>query len=176
MERITSARVALGGVALVATWLASPSPIAPEPMRTPTDASPNVVARPVGQSAASAAAIEQSAQSIETLHDPSPQSPVYQTPARDPFSFGRVPETAPSITPPPTVAPIAPIALPQLVAILTNKVGDDIVRTVALSAGDDVQVVSVGQSIGAFTVVAIADDEVTIVERSSGGTFHIALH
>lgn len=103
----------------------------------------------------------------------------YPPPTRDPFNFGRRPESPRARVEVPIAPPVfvpAP-TLPKLVAIVENPSPDGgVVRRAVLADADDVQFFAAGQTAGAFTITSINETSVVLVDRASGTSYSVTLH
>jgi hypothetical protein len=69
---------------------------------------------------------------------------------------------------------IRPVA-PRLVAILTDTNDAAAARSVVLSEGDAVEILKTGDRFGTFTIGAIDDERVELVESGSGAAVTLSL-
>lgn len=165
MNRLTSTVLVIGGVVLLATQLISPASSAPSPLPSP-DAREDQATEDVR-----AVNLE-----VDRLHDRLSPMPDFPSPVRDPFSFGGRPESRQPVVEP---APVAPrprlVAPPKLVAILSDAATDRGAPRAAFAIGDVVEVVAVGDLVGAFRVAAISGDAVRLVESGTGQVFDLPL-
>jgi hypothetical protein len=173
MQRI-AAILAIGGALILISWVTSPAalPAAAEPRVSPAELDR------AEQTAQAVAPLtteinDQAARLRARLAQPPPPP----APERNPFRFGG---TSPSRTgtypakkgtvpgargyvPP---AP-ASLALPVLVAITSDARDGGLMRTAALSMGDDMKIVTPGQVFDRFMVESIGSDSVRIVDITS---------
>jgi hypothetical protein len=170
MQKIASTLLLLGGAVLLVTWFVSP---AASVQKQSSVTSPTPIDR-VGPVLAEVDA------EVARLRDrlPSPES--YPPPSRDPFNFGRLPEVPnarPAIVEPAPALVVAPPtpALPSLVAIVSDIVDGADVRSAAISQDDEVQIVKVGDVVGALVVRGITADALQLVDEKTGASFRITL-
>jgi hypothetical protein len=176
MSPVVSTTLLLGGVALLATWLVTPAGSSPDP------------ARPAAQQAGAAqtrsdAANDQAGkidEQVQRLRERLPAPAALPAARRDPFNFGNPP--APATVDPMTdpsveaalVEPPAPI-LPTLVAILSDTIDGAPVRIAVVAAGDDVQLLKMGDRAGAWRVTAIGGESAVFTSDALGQSFTVAL-
>ena len=118
---------------------------------------------------------------VDRLRERLARPPEYPAPTRDPFRFGKrvepaSPRPAPALAPAAVAAPaISAPALPRLVAIVSNATEAGPSRTAVLAVGEDVQLVTAGESVSKLVVRSIGADVVELADPVSGATFKISL-
>lgn len=170
MHRLASI-LAFGGVALLVSWAVS-APAAPASAPPPAllvdalDQVTPIVANVNAQ--------------VDRMRERLASPPQFPAPERDPFRFGRRPESprpAQVVIAAPPPGPVEPAGpeLPRLVAITAETIDGSVVRRAVLSAGDSVSVVKVGDKIGLFFVRSISLDAAELVDVASSLTYRISL-
>ena len=101
----------------------------------------------------------------------------FAPPRRDPFRFSSRIESKPAVEAAPAVVTPepAPLPLPQLVAILTDKVDGGVTRRAVLSFGGNVQIVKAGDEIDRFVVARVDADGVDLTERATTNTLRLSI-
>lgn len=121
---------------------------------------------------------------VDRLRDRLGPLPTYPPPTRDPFSFAPVADAPrPVVTPervsvpPPVDLPATPV-LPQLIAIIADPAtaGSADAYRAAIGDGDDVAIVSVGESRGGLVVHEVLADAIVFRDRATSATFRVTLH
>jgi hypothetical protein len=161
MQRLAVALL-LGGVLLVASWV-----VAGDPPRHASASSgaprPDQVAQ----------LVDDVNQQVELLRQRLEMERRFAPPNRNPFTFeAAVP--APVVLPPVISAPEPP-PLPQLVAILTDKVEGALVRRAVVSLNGSVHILSVGGAADGFEVTRIDADGVDLKGRDTPTTFRLSI-
>jgi hypothetical protein len=162
MQRLAVALL-LGGVLLVASWV-----VAGDPPRHPPQA-------PAPRLDQVAQLVDDVNRQVELLRERLALERHFAAPDRNPFTFeaaAAAPVTAPAVTP--VVAPEPP-PLPQLVAILTEKVEGALVRRVVVSVNGSVHILKVGETVDQFEVSRIDADGVDLKSRDTPATFRISI-
>jgi hypothetical protein len=163
MQRLAVALL-LGGVLLLASWVVAGDPPRQEPA-SPAAARPDQVAQ----------LVDDVNQQVELLRQRLEMERRFAPPNRNPFTFdaaAMAPVTVPLVAP--IVAPEAP-PLPQLVAILTDKVEGALVRRAVVSVNGSVQILSVGETIDRFEVTRIDADGIDLKGRDTPSTFRLSI-
>lgn len=174
MKRI-GAVVIFAGAVLVSTHILAPAAPPPGPAADPVAD----LALAVQQTAPAVDAVDAQ---VDRLRERLTHPPTYPAPTRDPFRFGARADVAkPKAAAPadalverPALIEAAP-PLPRLVAIATAVVDGALVRTAALSTGDDLQILKPGDRYSTFAILAVGVDAVELVETDTGKTFRITL-
>jgi hypothetical protein len=165
MQRVAVALL-LAGVLLVASWVVAGDP-------------------PARRSAAAGAPapIDQVSQlitdvntQVDLLRERLALERRFAPPSRDPFRFSasREPEPVAAPVETPVVEPEAP-ALPQLVAILTDKTDGGVARRAVFSVNGNVRIVKVGESLDRFDIARIDADGVDLKSRDTSAVTRIAI-
>ncbi|MEO8070859.1 MAG: hypothetical protein ABI652_05620 [Acidobacteriota bacterium] len=180
-------------MALLATWLVGPAtnssgvipPIPPPPIAASAVRAAGIPAPAVlaasGDASAGAAAdalqgIPEINEEVDRLRARLPPPTSYPAPSRDPFNFGPAPEPPHPGTPAPVALPTPVLpTLPRLIAIIESVVDTQVVRTAAISDGDDVRIVAAGETAGQFTVGSVSADWVSLTDTASGASFVLSL-
>lgn len=171
MKRL-SAILLFAGAVLASTHILAPAaPPPPPPGLSPADLAAIAQDKPI---------VEQVDAQVDRLRERLASPPPYPPTVRDPFRFGAHIEPAPSKTQAPATAALVrpvspPPALPHLIAIATNAGDGNTVRTAVLALGDDVQIVTVGETYANFLVRSIGIDGVELADSATGSTFKISL-
>jgi hypothetical protein len=175
MKRVGAIAIFSGAVVL-STHIIAPA--------EPPASRPEVLAAALNAAAQSRPLLENVDAEVDRLRERLAAPPDYPAPARDPFRFGAAPPRSPgaraaaeardaaeAAAPP---APTAP-ALPQLIAIATDAVEGAVVRSAVLAVGGDVQVVRAGEVFSRFSVASVGENDVELLESSTGQAFRISL-
>jgi hypothetical protein len=166
--------VIFAGAVLIATRILAPA-ASPHPL-------PPLSAADLAAVAQTSAIVDEVNAQVDRLRERLASQPVYPAPTRDPFRFGAKPEPAPPKPPTPAppsrpaivVAPaIAP--LPRLIAIVSNNTDAGPSQRAVVAAGDDVQILKIGDTVSKFVVRSIGVDMVELADSVSGATFKISL-
>lgn len=175
---MTPARAAvyIGGAVMLAAWLAAAA------STTFTSIEPQPAPRPVATRGTERLAADVQAQSAR-LRQRLASAPVPQEPTRNPFTFAvRERPSVRSAAVRATVQPPAAAVLPRepelaLAGIAEQQSATGIVRTaVIVGAGDEVYMVTEGQTlIGRYTVAAVGPDVVELKDSTTGATRRLAL-
>jgi hypothetical protein len=168
MRRTTSKRFLVGSALILVIWIVSPASSSPSPQSAPDIA-------PADRESAPAGLIEMNEQ-VERLSRRLAPDVASPSPARNPFLFGRttsvdLPTVSASAVVPVDIRPVAP----RLVAILTDTNDAAAARSVVLSEGDAVEILKTGDRFGTFTIGAIDDERVELVESGSGAAVTLSL-
>lgn len=170
MQRIAAILAAGGGV-LILTWGVTPA------VSSPAHNSAPHAAVDVDQSSA---VVNEVNTQVERLRERLETAPEFPPPSRDPFNYGRRAEPRPPVvsnpTPVPSIveAPPAPV-LPRLVAIIATDDDGGVVRSAVITENEDVRFLKPGDTTGNLVVRSVSADIVTLVDRTSGTTFHLTL-
>jgi hypothetical protein len=163
MQRLAVALL-LGGVLLVASWVLADNP--------PRQARPDDAPRPDQV----AKLVEDVNQQVEILRERLELERRFVSPTRNPFRFNAAAPTA-QVVPAP-VEPVAeptPVALPQLVAILTDKVEGGVARRAVLAVAGAVQILKVGETVDRFEITRIDADGVDLKGRDTSATLRLSI-
>lgn len=164
MQRLAVALL-LGGVLLLASWVVAGDP-------PPASSAPNAGPRPdqVAQ------LVDDVNQQVELLRERLELERRFTAPNRNPFTFGAgVPSP---VEMPPPVEPVVvaePPAMPQLVAILTDKIEGGVARRAVFSMNGAVQILKVGDAIDRFEVARIDADGVDLKGRDAPATVRLTI-
>ena len=166
MNRVAALVLLIGG-ALLLSWAVAPATSGPAPQgiapvtvdRKPSRPSPNMTAE------------------VARLRERLAKVPEFPEPSRDPFRFAGkrtpvavVPSPAESVP----VEAAAPV-LPRLVALMDDgRPGAPLWRAV-MAIGDDVRIVTVGETVAGFSVKGIGADGVELVDPASQRSFRLHL-
>ena len=165
MQRLAVALL-LGGVLLVASWV-----VAGDPPRQPR-ASESSIARPdqVAQ------LVEDVNAQVELLRQRLDLERRFSPPNRNPFVFD-APVTLPAMVPTPAEVVLAPAPppLPQLVAILTDKIEGGVARRAVFTVHGTVQIVKVGETVDRFEVARIDADGVDLKGRDTPAMVRVSI-
>lgn len=161
------------GLMLVATWLASHSPVGGP--RQPPSAAPSAA-----HTESASAEIQREA---DRLHDRLQQAAAYREPSRNPFRFGaprppaRPAPAEPAITIEEMPAAPAP-ATPRLTlsGIAEDVAGEQVVRTAIISSPETLHLVKVGDVVGEmYRVAVITADGVELVRLDDQSVVRLSL-
>ena len=164
MRRI--AFLALGGAAILATWLVVP----------PSLFSP----RPLPLSTSDLTATEKTVAQIDAelarMHHRVALTTSSAGSERNPFRFGASPAPVPTKLPPPPPAPPPPPpapVLPKLIAISSQTTSGGVVRSAALSVADNVVIARPGDTVGTLVVHTIGEEFVELVDPATGTAYRV---
>jgi hypothetical protein len=175
MKRIGAIVIAAAAVLLFTHILAPAAPPPALPLVTTADLALIAQAKP------SVDKVDQVDASVARLRERLSHPPEYPPPARNPFTFGHRDAPSRAAVLPTTAATAAVLVtsparvMPHLVAITTNTTNGSLTRTAVLAFGDEVQIVTPGQSLSGFAVRDVGVESVTLVESASGETIKISL-
>jgi hypothetical protein len=164
MQRLAVALL-LGGVLLLASWVVAGDP-------PPASQAPQTAPRPdqVAQ------LVDDVNQQVELLRQRLELERRFTAPHRNPFAFDAgVP--SPVLVPPPVEPVIVPEppAMPQLVAILTDKIEGGVARRAVFSVNGTVQIVKVGDAVDRFEVARIDADGVDLKGRDTSAAVRLSI-
>ena len=164
MQRLAVALL-LGGVLLLASWVVAGDP----PQSSPA---PDTAPRPdqVAQ------LVDDVNQQVELLRERLELERRFTAPNRNPFTFGAA-VPSPVVAAPPVEAVVVPEppAMPQLVAILTDKVEGGVARRAVFSVNGTVQILKVGDAVDRFEVARIDADGVDLKGRDTAATVRLSI-
>lgn len=168
---LASSVVAVLGATLLTTRLISPAASAPVQPALPTVAEKSDAPLP---------GLAEVDAELARRHGRLDAQVVQPPVGRNPFDFGGQPERR-RVEPPPLVVPtvvdVAPlVAAPQLVAILSDTIDGQVVRTAVFAVNDDVQFAVSGEEVTQFRVDAVGSETVVLVERGSGRVLTLSLN
>lgn len=131
-----------------------------------------------------AAADEPTAAFAEQLHWRLQQAPVAPVPRRNPFRFGGKTRSSSGVAGQPAAAdvpaggadPVLEVApapsgpIFSLAGIGSTSTADGVLLTAVLSDGNTVHLVNAGQTLGAYTIVTVTEDSVTLADAQGAQT------
>ena len=164
MQRLAVALL-LGGVLLLASWVVAGDPPQSSPAAN-TAPRPDQVAQ----------LVDDVNQQVELLRERLELERRFTAPHRNPFTFDAgVP--SPVVGAPPVEAVVVPEppAMPQLVAILTDKIEGGVARRAVLSMNGTVQILKVGDTVDRFEVARIDADGVDLKGRDTPATLRLSI-
>jgi len=164
MQRLAVALL-LGGVLLLASWVVAGDPPGASPAASSAPR-PDQVAQ----------LVDDVNKQVELLRQRLEFERRFTPPNRNPFTFD-------AFIPPPVVAapPVEPVvapeppAMPQLVAILTDKIEGGVVRRAVFSVNGAVQILKVGDAVDRFEVARIDADGVDLKGRDTPAPVRISI-
>jgi hypothetical protein len=167
--------VIFAGAVLISTRILAPA-ASPRPL-------PPLSAADLAGFAQTTAMVDQVNAQVDRLRERLATPPSYPAPTRDPFRFGTKAEPAPKApAPAPRPAPAVVAApaismppLPRLVAIVSNNTDAGPSQRAVVAAGEDVQILKIGDMVSRFVVRSIGVDSVELADSASGATFKISL-
>jgi hypothetical protein len=164
MQRLAVALL-LGGVLLLASWVVAGDPPGTSPA-APASPRPDQVAQ----------LVDDVNQQVELLRQRLALERRFTPPNRNPFTFDAGVRPPAIEAPPvePVVAPEAP-AMPQLVAILTDKIEGGVARRAVFSMNGTVQILKVGDVVDRFEVARIDADGVDLKGRDTPATVRLSI-
>jgi len=168
--------VIFAGAVLISTRILAPA-AAPRPL-------PPLSAADLAAFAQTTAMVDEVNAQVDRLRERLASPPSYPAPTRDPFRFGAKAEPAPPKPPAPAPRPAAAVVaapaismppLPRLVAIISSSTDAGSSQRAVVAAGDDVQILKIGDTVSRFVVRSIGVDAVELADSASGATFKISL-
>jgi hypothetical protein len=163
MQRLAVALL-LGGVLLLASWV-----VAGDPPRPPDAAPPAPRPDQVEQ------LVDDVNQQVELLRQRLELERRFTPPNRNPFSFdaGRPAPVVIAAPVEPVVVPEPP--MPQLVAILTDRIEGGVARRAVFAVNGTVQILKVGDVVDRFEVARIDADGVDLKGRDTPATVRVSI-
>jgi hypothetical protein len=166
MNRVAALVLLIGG-ALLLSWAVAPATSGPAPQAIAAVAVDRKPSRPSQNMTAEVARLRERLATV----------PEFPEPSRNPFRFAgtRAPvATAPPPTEPVPVEAVAPM-LPRLVALMDDgRPGAPLWRAV-MAIGDDVRIVTAGETVAGFSVKDVGADGVELVDPVSQRSFRLHL-
>ncbi len=162
MQRLAVALL-LGGALLIATWVAADDPPQRPQPATPSDAVAPILADVNAE--------------VEQLRERLTVDRRFTPPGRDPFRFRTTPEPRVDVSTPAVPAPVvvAPLPMPELVAILTDKTDVGMTRRAVFSFAGTVHIVKAGDAVDRFVVARVDADGVDLTERETSTTVRVTI-
>ena len=164
MQRLAVALL-LGGVLLLASWVVAGDPPR-QTSQAPSAPRPDQVAQ----------LVDDVNQQVELLRQRLELERRFTAPNRNPFAFDA--GVPPPVAAAPPVEPVAapePPALPQLVAILTDKIEGGVARRAVFSVNGTVRILKVGEAVDRFVVARIDADGVDLKDRDTPATVRLSI-